>query len=110
MTMASSPRAPKMSLHPTPVCGDPGALKHLLILGAGRGCECPPVHTLMLEQMLLLAKAAAAGGTQVGPLAGVVALVPGKVGLLAEAAATLGAWVGPFACVNALMDGERRPP
>ena len=68
------------------------------------------MNALVLEQVLLLAEAAAAGSAQVGPLARVVAPVARQVGLLAEAAAALGAGVGPLARVDALVDGERRPP
>lgn len=81
-----------------------------LVLGARGGRQGRPVHALVLEQVLLLAEAAAAGGAQVGPLARVVAPVPRQVGLLAEAAAALGARVGPLARVDAPVDGERRPP
>lgn len=58
----------------------------------------------VLEQVLLLAEAAATVRAWVRPLARVVAQVPCQVGLLAEAAAAFRACVGPLACMDALMD------
>lgn len=65
------------------------------------------MHTLVLEQMLLLTEPTATGSAQVGSLAGVVAPVSCEVGLLAETAAAVGARIGPLASVDALVDGER---
>lgn len=97
------------TLYTPPPSAAQGALQSFLL-----GCRVwrrvwrlwPTMHSLVLEQVLLLAEAAATDCTQVGPLTSVVAQMAREVGLLAETAATVWAGVGPLARVDALVDGE----
>lgn len=54
----------------------------------------------MVLERLLVAEAAAAAGTGVGPLAGVYALMLHEVVFADEALATVRAWEGPFTSVQ----------